>query len=168
MQIRILLCLWGKNMNSSRRWLFIFATVIGILVITTVSLVLFTKGSEVTLLPEDTPAGTVQRYLIAIQGKNYQKAYSYLSFEPSQKIATYDDWLRMIDGPQMPDQSTWKASLGKTIQNDDSANVEVTIDTFRPGGPFEDPVHSQQILFLLSNKDSRWVITSPTYIYWIY
>ena len=155
-------------MNSSRRWLFIFTTIIGILVITTISLVLFTKGNEVTLLPEDTPAGTVQRYLIAIQEKNYQKAYSYLSFDPSQKITTYDDWLRMIGGPQIPDQSTWKASLGKTTQNVDNANVEVTIDTFRPGGPFGDPVHSQQILFLLSKNDSRWVITSPTYIYWIY
>ena len=155
-------------MNSSRRWLFIFATIIGILVITSVSLVLFTKGREVTLLPDDTPAGTVQRYLIAIQEKDYQKAYSYLSFDPSQKITTYDDWLRMIGGSQTFDQSTWKASLGKATQNDNSANVEVTIDTFRPGGPFQDPVHSQKILFRLSKNDSKWVITSPTYIYWIY
>ncbi len=156
-------------MNSSRRWLIIFAIVISSLVITTVSLVLFTKGNEVALLPEDTPQGIVQRYLIAVQEKNYQKAYNYLSFDPSQKIKTYDDWLRMVIGtPQISNQPTWKATLGKTTQNGDNATVEVIIDTFRPGGPFEDPLRSQQIIFQLSKIDGKWLITSPTYIYWIY
>ena len=156
-------------MNSSRRWLIIFAIVISILVIATVSLVLLAKGNEVTLLPENTPQGTVQRYLIAVQEKNYQKAYSYLSFDPSQKVQTYDDWLRMVTGePQISNQPTWKATLGKTTQNGDNATVEVAIDTFRPGGPFEDSLRSQQIIFHLSKIDGTWLITSPTYIYWIY
>ena len=156
-------------MNSSRRWLIILAIVISILVVATVSLVLLTKGSEVTLLPEDTPQGIVQRYLIAVQEKNYQKAYNYLSFDPSQKIKAYDDGLRMVIGePLISNQPTWKATLGKTTQNGDNATVEVIIDTFRPGGPFEDPLRSQQIIFQLSKIDGEWLITSPTYIYWIY
>jgi hypothetical protein len=156
-------------MNSSRRWLFIFAIVISILVIATISLVLLTKGNEVTLLPEDTPQGIVQRYLIAVQEKNYQEAYNYLSFDPSEKTQTYDDWLRMVIGaPQISNQPVWKATLGKTTQNGDNATVEVIIDTFRPGGLFEDPLHSQQIIFQLSKIDGKWLITSPTYIYWIY
>jgi hypothetical protein len=156
-------------MNSSRRWLIIFAIVISILVIATVSLVLLMKGNEIALLPQDTPQGIVQRYLIAVQEKNYQKAYNYLSFEPSQKIKAYDDWLRMVIGaPQISDQSAWKATLGKTTQNGDNATVEVIIDTFRPGGPFEDLLRSQQIIFQLSKIDGKWLITSPAYIYWIY
>jgi hypothetical protein len=138
-------------------------------VIATVSLVLLTKGDEVELLQEDTPQGIVQRYLIAIQEKNYQKAYNYLSFDPLQKISTYDDWLRMVIGElQISNQSTWKATLGKITQNVDNATVEVTIDTFRPRAPFEDPLHSQQIIFQLSKINGKWVITSPTYIYWFY
>jgi len=156
-------------MNSSRRWLIIFAIVISILVIATASLVLLTKGNEVTLLPENTPQGTVQRYLIAVQEKNYQKAYNYLSFDPSQQITTYDDWLRMVIGePQISNQPAWKATLGKTTQNGDNATVEVTIDTFQTRGLFENPLRSQQIVFQLSNIDGTWLITSPTYIYWIY
>jgi hypothetical protein len=156
-------------MNSSRRWLIIFAIVISILVIATVSLVLLMKGNEIALLPQDTPQGIVQRYLIAVQEKNYQKAYNYLSFEPSQKIKAYDDWLRMVIGaPQISDQPAWKATLGKTIQNGDNVTVEVIIDTFRPGGPFEDLLRSQQIIFQLSKIDGNWLITSPAYIYWIY
>ena len=154
---------------NSRRWLIVFAVIIGILAIITVSLVLSTKGNQVALLPEDTPQGIVQRYLIAIQEQNYREAYGYLSFDPSQKITTYDYWLRMVGGiPQMPYQATWKATLGKTTQNGDGANVEVSIDTFCPGGPFVDPVRSQLIIFQLAKIGGKWLITSPTYIYWIY
>lgn len=156
-------------MSSSRRWLIIFATVIGILVIATVSLVLLTKENEVVTLPEDSPQGAVQRYLIAIQENDYQNAYNYLSFDPSQKITTYNDWIRMeIGSRQISDQTAWKATLGKITQNGGSATVGVVIDTFRPGGPFADSLYSQQILFQLSKIDGKWLITSPTYIYWIY
>jgi hypothetical protein len=156
-------------MNSSRKWLIIFAIVMGILVAATVSLVLLTKEKEVALLPEDTPQGLVQHYLIAVQEKNYQKAYNYLSFEPAQKNETYGDWLRMVTGePQISNQAVWKATLGKTTQNEDNATVEVIIDTFHPGGPFGDPLRSETIIFQLIKIDGKWLITSPTYIYWIY
>jgi hypothetical protein len=154
-------------MNSSNRWLIIFAIVIGILVIATVSLVLLIKGNEVTLLPEDTPQGIVQRYLIAVQEKDYPMAYNYLYFDSSQKNQTYNDWLSMVM-PQAPYQTTWKATLGKTTQNGNNATVEVVIDTIRPGGPFGNPTSSQQVVFQLSKIDGKWLITSPTYIYWIY
>ncbi len=70
--------------------------------------------------------------------------------------------------PRISDQTAWKATLGKATQNGDYATVEVTVDTLRPGGPFENPVRSQQIIFQLSKIDGKWLITSPTYIYWIY
>jgi hypothetical protein len=157
-----------SEMSSSRRWLIIFAIVISILVVATVSLVLLTNGNRVALLPVDTPQGTVQRYLIAINQSDYQEAYGYLSFDPSQKILTYGDWLSTITGVQPSTQSEWKATLDKTTQNGDNAAVQVTIDTIRPGGLFGNPLSSQQIIFQLSKTNGIWLITSPTYIYWIY
>jgi hypothetical protein len=155
------------EMDSSRRWLLIFAIVIGVLIISTVTLVLFTKGNKVTLLPEDSPQGTVQRYLIAIQEKDYQRAFSYLSFSPTDKITTYNDWLMMV-GPQTSSQAVWKATLGKITLNGNNATVEVTIDTARPGGLFGNSQTSQLIIFQLAKTANPWLITSPTYIYWIY
>lgn len=156
-----------KEMNS-RRWLIIFAVIIGVLAITTVSLVLLTKENQAALLPGDTPQGVVQRYLIAVREQDYREAYGYLSFDPSQKIVTYDDWLRRVGGTSRPYQATWKATLGKTTQNGDNASVEVSIDTFRPEGPFADPVRNQLIVFQLAKIGGKWLITSPIYIYWIY
>ena len=152
-------------MNSSRRWLVIFAIVIGVLVIATVSLVLLTNENKVTLLPEGTPQGTVQRYLMTVQEKDYQKAYSYLSFGPTDKTTTYNNWIMGVS-PLTP--ATWKATLGKVTENGDNTTVEVTIDTFQPGGLFADTLRSQLIIFQLSKINGKWLITSPTYIYWIY
>ena len=154
-------------MNSSRRWLFISAIVIGLLVIATVTLVLLTKGNKVTLLPEDSPQGTVQRYLMAIQEKDYQKAFGYLSFSPTDKITSFSDWLMMV-GPQSSSQSVWRATLGTVTENENNATVEINIDTLRSGGLFGDSQFSQQINFLLIKKGNSWFITSPNYIYWIY
>ncbi|MBN1190130.1 MAG: hypothetical protein JXA46_10290 [Dehalococcoidales bacterium] len=156
-------------MSSSRRWLIFFSVIIGVVAISTVFLVLLTKDDQVVLLPDNTPQGTVQRYLIAIQDQDYEEAYGYLSFEPSQNIESYDAWLRMTGGiPQTTSQTVWKATLGTATRYDDSASVEVTIDTLRPGGPFSDPVRSQLIFFRLAEISGEWFITSPTYIYWIY
>jgi hypothetical protein len=155
------------EMGSSRRWLLIFAIIIGVFVISTVTLVLFSEGNKITLLPEDSPQGTVQRYLIAIQEKDYQKAFSYLSFSPADKITTYNDWLMMV-GPQASTQAVWKATLGKITLNGNNAQVEVTIDTARPGGLFGNSQTSQLIIFQLAKTANSWGITSPTYVSWIY
>jgi hypothetical protein len=155
-----------SDISSSRRWLIIFTIIVGILVVATISLVLLTKENKAALLPENTPQGTVQRYLIAVQEKDYQSAFNYISFDPQEKIQTYYDWISML--PQMSSQSEWKATLGKTTQNGDNATVEITIDTFRPGGPFANSVSSQQLVFQMVKIDGKWLIRSPTYIYWIY
>jgi hypothetical protein len=153
-------------MNSSRRWLIIFAIIIGAVAVIAVSLVLFTQGKNVTLLAENTPQGTVQRYLIALQDKDYQKAYDYLSHDTPGTI-TYNDWI-MQNGQMTTGQSGWRATLEQTTQNGNDATVNVTIDTSYPNGMMNNSVYSQQINFLLSKINNSWLIVSPTNIYWIY
>jgi len=155
-------------MNSSRRWLVIFGIVIAVLIIATTSLVLLTRGSKVVLLPEDTPQGTVQRYLLAVQNKDFQQAYGYLSFDESGQFTTYNDWIRMMPVPQSPNQPAWRATLGETTQNGSSATVDVTIDVFHPGGLFGGSQFSQHMTYVLTKTVNKWFITSPTYLYWIY
>ena len=152
---------------DSRRWLIIFAVIIGVLAITAVSLVLLTKGDQITLFPDDTPQGTVQRYLIAMQEQDYREAYDYLSFDPSRK-RSYSEWSPTFSGISRMTQATWKATLVETTQNGDSASVEVSIDKFRPEGPFSGMTRNQLITFQLAKIEGRWIITSPTYTYWIY
>ena len=152
-------------MKSSSRWLLIFGVAVSVLVVVTVALVLFTRDSA-SLLPEDTPQGTTQRFLMAVQDEDFQKAYSYLSLYEQEKEMPYDGW---VNNPMFrSSQSTWKATLSDTRLTGDEATVEVNIDVFRPGGPFEDPVRRHLVFFQLKKVDNSWFITSPPNLYWLY
>jgi hypothetical protein len=160
-------------MKTSSRTLVGFGIGIGVLVIVTIILVLTLGKSNPTMLPADSPEGVVQRYLVAIQEKNFPAAYAYLvpptTSDPNNpKIPpsmSYNDWLASA---QYAANSTWKANLGKVIVTGDTANVAVTIDTFRPGGPFGNPVNTNNMTFFLKKAGTSWLINSPTDLYWLY
>ena len=153
-------------MNSSSKWLIIFAGIIGTLALIAVVLVLVTGGKNVTLLAADTPQGTVQRYLIALEDQDYTQAYTYLS-PNMQGTMSYDDWLSQnLNRPA--GQTGWRATLGKTVQNGNYATVDVAIETSYPGGMMSSSQSNLPVTFDLTETGNSWLITSPTYIYWIY
>ncbi len=153
-------------MRSSRRWLFAFGLAIGLLVIVTVVLVLTTssRGDE-PLLPEDTPEGTVQRFLLAVRDGDYLAADSYLS--PTIHDNTdYDLRRNRVVGPG--EEPGWRVTLGKSIVRDDEATVDVTVSVFRPRGPFENSVSTHLVTFFLKKEGTSWSITSPVNLWWLY
>jgi len=153
-------------MRSSRRWLFTFGLAIGVLIIVTVALVLTTASpADTPLLPEDTPEGTVQRFLLAIRDGDYLAADSYLSPTIDDKI-TYDLQRNRLAGSG--EGPGWKATLGKSIVRDEEATVDVTVAVFRPSGPFGNSVRTHQVTFFLKKEGTSWSITSPVNLWWLY
>jgi hypothetical protein len=160
-------------MKTSNRILLGFGIGIAALVIITIVLV-FTLGQKAApLLSENTPEGTVQRYLQAIQDKDYTKAYSYIApiptptdypkgYPPAQ---SFEYW---IQSAQNAANNNWRATLGKTIINGDNATVGIKVEVFRSGGLFNNPVYSNNVTFSLKKVNNLWLITSPTELYWIY
>ncbi len=157
-------------MKSANRLLLGIGITIVALAAIAVALVLFTQNN-VVLLPQDTPEGTVQRFLIAIQDKDYPKAYNYLRITEKDLKVSYDDWVR-FDIPMMAStaQPAWKATLGKTTISGNNASVEVFVDTFRPNanGPFGSSTYTQLIMFQLTKADNSWLITTRPPLYWLY
>jgi hypothetical protein len=152
-------------MKSSNRWLLIFGAAIGVLVIVAIVLVLTLPAKEAPLLSEDTPEGTVQRYLLALEAEDYATAWSYLSPPASEKL-TYEDWMRSAVSPG--EKPGLKVTLGKSAITNSTATVEVIVDVFRPGGPFGNPVSTNHFSFVLTKQGTSWKITSPTYVWWFY
>jgi hypothetical protein len=166
-------------MKTSSRALIGFGIGIAVLVILTIVLVLTLGQRNPTLLPENTPQGTVQRYLVAIQEKEYQKAFGYLApLDPNDPnyikeppyvkdypLYSYEEWLRSAGDSG---DTTWKANLGKVNISGESAYVEVIIEVFRPGGPFDNAVHTNKTTFTLKKAESGWLIIDPRYLYWRY
>ena len=154
-------------MKAANRFALGFVIAILALIAVTVGLALLTHGPTVSL-PEDTPDGTVQRFLTAVQNRDFPKAYGYLSHDQKGALATYDDWIRSVQPPSQTSRPAWRATLGKTTTSGNYSSVEVIVDVFQPGGPFENPVRTQTVLFQLTKTGNSWFITSPPYLYWIY
>jgi hypothetical protein len=152
--------------KPSSRWLLIFGAAIGFLAIVAVVLVLaMPKPENTSLLPEGTPEGTVQRYLLALEDEDYLKAYSYLSF-PSDKQMPYDAWKgRAI---RYEEKHGVKVTLEKSTVTGSEATVYVTVDIFRASEPFDNPVYTQHVTFFLKEEGTSWKITSPTYVGWFF
>lgn len=156
-------------MKSSNRFLLWFGITIGLLVIVTVVLVLTVGSKPAELLPADTPEGVVQRFLQAVQDNDYQKAYTYLHVVEKGVVMTYASWATWISPSPRSDRQAWKATLGDTLLTGSTATVDVIVETFQPGGPFEDPVNSHQVRFNLGKIDGTWYITTrPPMYYFMY
>ena len=154
-------------MNNPNRFLIGFG--IFVLVFAVVAVIVAVAGSResVKLLSENTSEGTVQRFLMAIKEKDYVKAYNFLSPQTEQmKGTSIDDWMRTTQ--YSGDDSSWKASIVRTMVKDDNATVEVAVDVFRPGGLFGNPVHTNRITFLLKKEGSSWKINQPVDLWWLH
>jgi hypothetical protein len=157
--------------KSSSRWLIIFGAAIGALVIVAIALVFtMAKPGGESLLPADTPEGTVQRYLLALEAEDYKTAYSYLSFPPNKQIS-YDVWKgRAI---RYEEKHAVKVTLEKSMVTGDEATVSVMVDVFRANEPFENPpfenpVYTSHVTFSLKKEGASWKINSPTYMGWFF
>jgi hypothetical protein len=156
--------------KSSSRLLLGFGIGIAVLVIITVVLALALGQKNAPLMDSDTPEGVVQRFLLAVQSKDYPAAYNYLlppdtTADDKSPPRTFE-WFS--SSAQNVSNNTWKASLGKTSINGENASVEITLEVFVSGGPFGNPIRSQNIIFSLKKVGSAWLITSPTDMYWLY
>ncbi len=157
-------------MKSSNKWLLGFGIAIGILVVVAVVLVLAMPGTdEIKLLPENTPEGTVQRYVFAVKNRDYEEAYGYLSesaIAEEERYNSFEEWSRMF--LNRASEEPWRANIGKAEYFDNKALVDVTIEIFSPAGLFGDPVRESYYPFTLEQQDGVWKIISPLDVRIIY
>ena len=154
-------------MKASNKFLVGFGILIFIVIAIAVALSVIGSNQPVKILPADSPEGTVQHFLLAVKDKDYAKAYDYLSPTSDQiKGNTYENWLRSVQSPR--DSSSWKASIMKATARENDATVEVVIEVFRPNSPLSNPVSSRHLIFLLQKEDGKWMINSPSDLWWLY
>ena len=158
-------------MKSSQRLLIGFAAGIIALVVITIILVFTLGQSKSPVLAENTPQGTVQRYLQAVQNKDFATAYGYLAppLTPPDITKgppqTFDFYVNSAQGSS---RNTWRASLGKISSSGDTASVEISVEVFAPNGPFGNAIHTNNITFFLKKSGAGWLITAPLDLYWLY
>lgn len=143
---------------------FLTGILIGIGVIVVVALTLFfIRKGDFNYTSDSTPEGTMRNYVLALQKRDYEKAYSYLvDGELKPDFRTFDENIRS-------NYDTYSRS-GVTLENttikDDTASIMVTIQR-RYGGPFEDTYRDHGFVDLV-RQDGVWKIKEFPEPFWHY
>lgn len=146
----------------SKIWLFGAVIFVIALVVAGVVVALVTTRGGVDLFPEDSPEGVVQRYLIALDDEEYQRAYDYLSSDV-QRRCSLDEFLRSASTTAAREH---RMTLEDTRILDDSALVTARVTVFDPGVPFGRSEYSYDRTFQLKLEEGRWRLTWPGRFTW--
>jgi hypothetical protein len=141
---------------------FLTGILIGIAVLVAIALALyFVRREEAVYQSEDTPAGVVHNFVLALHNGEYEKAHSYLA-ETSHKPR-----LAAFRQPFISRQLDIRANslqIGETDLNGEEAIVAVTI-VHASNNPFENVYHTPESVTLVQ-QDGQWRISALPYPYW--
>jgi hypothetical protein len=143
---------------------FLIGILIGIVALVVVAVVVVMSrapGSE-EYVPDNTPDGVAHNYFLAVQRKDYPKAYAYLSDELKGK-PDLDQFIIDVSS------SSQEAALRVTNvhQSDQHAEVELSVTTYNSGDIFDSGRYSTTDSAILRLDDSgQWKLMQFPYPYW--
>jgi hypothetical protein len=136
---------------------------IGVLVVLAL-VVFFARQDEQTYIADDTPAGVVHNYVLAIINKDYEKAYGYLAdldYKP-----TFEEFRRpFLNGYVNPANTA--VDVGTAEVSGDEASVEVA-QIYNPSDPFSSGYRDVQRALLVKQNGAWKLSNMPAYNFWDY
>jgi hypothetical protein len=152
-----------------KSWVWVAAAAaLGLVLVGALGLAVVLSRQEPQLLPEDTPAGVVQRFLQAIEGREYQRAYDYLTARNvSGDLRSYDEFRRDTGFSRRTERGTVQVVLDGEQVEGDTAEVFVRMTRYNPNAPglLGSPVAQQRDGFRLRREEGVWRILE--YPYWV-
>ncbi|MSQ06700.1 MAG: hypothetical protein EXR54_02035 [Dehalococcoidia bacterium] len=144
--------------SSSSKWLAGAGLAILVLIIASLAVALLKRPQTQTLLPQDTPAGAVQHYLLAIEEGESRRAYDFLSSDLQTKC-TFDHFretTRWQGRSDTTDSRDSQITLESERLLDDATEVRVRITDFYVSAPFNVSESSHTQNYLLKKLDGNW------------
>jgi hypothetical protein len=141
----------------SKAWLIGVTVLVAALAVTGIVVALVARGEK--LLPADSPEGTVQRYLRALEDQDYKLAYGYLSAS-SRASCSLDDFVVQASYREVRDSHM---TLKDTRRLDDTAIVSAQVTVFDPEVPIGANEYSYERTFQLKLENGAWRVTWPDY-----
>lgn len=136
-------------------WLIGAATALMVLMAAALAVALLITRGEVKLLPEDSPEGVVQRYLLALDKNDYLEARKYWTSDlqmrcPPERVVGWGYWGR---------ERNEQIALEKTEISDGTALVSVKFTEFESDAPFDDSEYHYLRTYNLSLEEGQWRLT---------
>jgi hypothetical protein len=144
---------------------FLIGILVGIGVLIVIALALFfTRQDSKQYIPNDTPEGVVNNYVLAIYNKDYEKAYTYLA--DLDHKPTYEEFRQaFFNGAVNPGNAG--VNVGVADIHDDEAVVALSL-VYSPSDPFSSGYENPDKA-LLVRQDGKWKLSAmPTYSFWDY
>ncbi len=140
---------------------FLVGIVASILVLVVVALIVALRQPPPTYQPEDTPGGVAYNYLLALQQKNYPRAYSYLSPTLDGYPADSDAFAHHLANYswafRFAEDTAVSIAETRLINNDDAV-VRAAITQFRGEGLFGSSLTSTDFDLELRREQGGWKI----------
>ncbi len=144
--------------TGSARWLAGITAVVVALVVISLVVALATGSDESPLLAEDTPEGTVQRYVLALQDADYAAAHALLSEDARERCPIED--LRQRQRFERSDDV--RVRLGATRPVGDEVEVMVHVTRFSASPPFGVSESTSDYPYTLTETADGWrIIDAP-------
>jgi hypothetical protein len=148
---------------------FLIGLVIGIIVLVGVAFAVALQRPQPTYQAEDTPAGIAFNYLFALQQKDYQRAYGYLSPTLPGYPATASAFEHDLDEYAWQirdlDNETTSLAVTATRLDGDRAEVEIKETHFYRGGLFDSNQYTTTFDMTLQRENGGWKIIKAS-SYW--
>ena len=141
----------------SSRWLVAIAGVVAALIVASVVVALVNPRGAAETLPEDTPEGTVQRFILALQDEDYSLAHSYLSDELKKSCSV--EGVReaaQFFAEVSQNQSRRVALLEKEELSGGRTQVRVRVTEVSVSLPFGVNENSHQERYVLVQEAGEW------------
>lgn len=142
---------------------FLVGILVGIGVLVVVSLALFfMRQQQAAYLPDGTPENAVHNYVLALQRRDFQRAYTYLpEGENKPGLARFQQSF----STQELNLSGSSVEVGESnVDANGIATVNITI--IRTSGGLFTNINREPQLALLKQENGSWKITSIPYPYW--
>lgn len=147
---------------------FLTGILAGIGVLVLLALILFfIRDRNVNYVDDTTPAGVVQNYTLALQRRDYERAYSYLASSSGAEPVTMERFLQHFSSYGGDEAARTTIEIGETIElSGDQASVQVTL--IRSSGGIFDGTYRQTENVTLRRENGAWKITNAPYPLWDY
>ena len=148
--------------SRSSKWLVVTSIFVVVLIVASVTVGLTVGPGASKDLPESEPEGIVQRYLLALQNRDYPLAQSYL--REGLRVFCTDEYLRQ-NARYFAERSggTRIAVVGKNALSKGRVEVRVQVTNVNVSPPFGVNEYSHEEQYVLTQVDGQWRLDEPAW-----
>ena len=150
---------------------FLIGIVVGVIILLVIAFVLALQQPQPSYQPDDTPENVVHNYLLALQKREYERAYSYVSPTLAGYPDSVDQFINDISRNNWQfsnlEEGTSTVMVVSSDETGDRAEVSVRENSYYNRGLFDNYQRQSMFEVRLQREASRWKIIAAE-AYWLW